>query len=340
MAIILNDNIKVNAGKPSEAKYLNPNTNAPYSGVTQVNTLIPISERHRGLTVLVNDKEYWYRDGVSNTDLILKTSTGTTTLASNGLTKLGNTIVLGGTLTGDTTIGGAGNSLYFGDFNVSEFNEFIVAVSGTSGLIGLYGKDDAIIEISTNHTTQNSIVISAGLSGDNSTINIDYQKLRLSSNDSVPSNVFIELSGASKIVIGENNFSDFAGIQYLTDYSANYTARSIPDVGFVTGYTSPQNIYNQKIIVSANTTLTNTNFVVFVDSSTSGLTITLPASPVDGQVYKIKDVGSANINNIIIDGNGNTIDGFPTAIINTQRGGIEIVYDQTIDEWALLNYIP
>ena len=58
MAIILNDNIKINAGKPSESKYLSTG-NTAYSGTTLVDaksgvtTAIPISERHLGLTVLL-----------------------------------------------------------------------------------------------------------------------------------------------------------------------------------------------------------------------------------------------------------------------------------------------
>lgn len=72
MAIVLNDNIRVNAGKPSEAKYLN-SINLPYSGVSEVNNEIDISERHIGLTVRVNKDEYHYYTGTSNSDLVLKT---------------------------------------------------------------------------------------------------------------------------------------------------------------------------------------------------------------------------------------------------------------------------
>jgi len=75
MAIILNDNIKINAGKPSESKYLNT-SNLPYSGSTiaaalnAVTTAIPISERYLGLTVLVTtggtyNTEYWFKTDVN-----------------------------------------------------------------------------------------------------------------------------------------------------------------------------------------------------------------------------------------------------------------------------------
>jgi hypothetical protein len=78
MAIILNDNIKVNAGKPSESKYLSTG-NTVYSGATisaalnAVTTAISISERYLGLTVLVttggSNIEYWFKNGVDSGDL-------------------------------------------------------------------------------------------------------------------------------------------------------------------------------------------------------------------------------------------------------------------------------
>lgn len=75
MAIILNDNIKINAGKPSESKYLNSN-NAPYVSVADVISAIPIATRYIGLTVLIEsgstNVEYWWKTGVENDKLIEK----------------------------------------------------------------------------------------------------------------------------------------------------------------------------------------------------------------------------------------------------------------------------
>ena len=71
MAIILNDNIKINAGKPIDAKYLSTG-NTAYASIGITNATIPISERYTGLTVNVLGTEYWYKNGVTNTDLIEK----------------------------------------------------------------------------------------------------------------------------------------------------------------------------------------------------------------------------------------------------------------------------
>lgn len=75
MAIILNDNIKINAGKPSESKYLN-SSNLPYALVADAIAAIPIATRHLGLTVLIqsgaSNTEYWWKTGVQDIDLIEK----------------------------------------------------------------------------------------------------------------------------------------------------------------------------------------------------------------------------------------------------------------------------
>lgn len=74
MAINLNDNIYINAGKPSEAKYLTT-SNTKYTNTSAVNSAISLSLRYEGLTVLLADgKEYWYSGGIQDINLVLKTS--------------------------------------------------------------------------------------------------------------------------------------------------------------------------------------------------------------------------------------------------------------------------
>jgi len=71
MAINLNDNIKINAGKPADTRYLNTG-NAAYASTSVVNATIPISLRYTGLTANVNGTEYWYKNGVADINLIEK----------------------------------------------------------------------------------------------------------------------------------------------------------------------------------------------------------------------------------------------------------------------------
>jgi len=90
MAIVLNDNIKINAGKPVESKYLTSG-NTAYLTTAGVNAAVSIPERYTGLTVNVGGVEYWYKDGVLDLDLVEK--------------KYGTVIPTGDFITGATNLG-------------------------------------------------------------------------------------------------------------------------------------------------------------------------------------------------------------------------------------------
>ena len=92
--------------------------------------------------------------------------------------------------------------------------------------------------------------------------------------------------------------------------------------------------------ITSGVTLTSIQYTVLANTTGGTITITLPASPADGQAYKIKDAGGdALSNNINIAGNGKNIDGSSTATINTDYGAIEIVYDSGLDEWYILSFV-
>ena len=134
MAIQYNENIRIAAPAPLDKRYLSERTvggsPVPYSGVTEVNTIIIPSERYIGLTVNIDGVEYWYKDGVSNGDLVLKTvdSVGD---AITGATNLGY-------FSGNAGIQrvnlAAGFSVYTGDY-YSKYNYYYINSSGI-GKIG------------------------------------------------------------------------------------------------------------------------------------------------------------------------------------------------------------
>ena len=70
MSIKLSDSIRVGQQKPLEDKYFNELV--PYTSTTQVNDLLPKAVRHRGLTVNINGEEYWYKDGIEDSNLVPK----------------------------------------------------------------------------------------------------------------------------------------------------------------------------------------------------------------------------------------------------------------------------
>jgi hypothetical protein len=131
MAIPFTDNFKINAGAPVDAKYLN-SLNQPYTSVSAVTTAIVEAQRYIGLTVNINNVEYWFKNGVGNGDLEIKTAgggSGTITGGTNGLGVNGANICLGGTLLNDTVIDGGGGDYtlqYAGNYALNYNNRSLV----------------------------------------------------------------------------------------------------------------------------------------------------------------------------------------------------------------------
>ena len=146
------------------------------------------------------------------------------------------------------------------------------------------------------------------------------------------------LTGATTIGLGTSNLTltgTTGTLRYGSDLSANYNVRSLPDVGYVTGLTS--NVLQD---VSSNVTLNNNVTIVLVDTTSSGLTVTLNSSPVNGRVLRIKDKsGNGNVRNITINGNGKNIDGSSTTLINTGYGSIEMVYSSANNSWYIISFV-
>jgi hypothetical protein len=91
---------------------------------------------------------------------------------------------------------------------------------------------------------------------------------------------------------------------------------------------------------TADFTITNTAYWqgYFVDTTSNTVTLTLPASPDTGDIIKIIDVGAnASTNNIILDGNGNNIQGVSSNYnISTNRSGTEFIF-LSGQGWVLTN---
>ena len=113
MAIILNDNLKINAGKPIDSRYLTTG-NTIYTSTGATNSAIPIPLRYTGLTVNILGTEYWYKTGVADINLIQK--------IYNSIIPIGNFI------TGATNIG-----FFSGHTSIQTLN-----ITTSSGIIGNY----------------------------------------------------------------------------------------------------------------------------------------------------------------------------------------------------------
>lgn len=77
--------IKVLNPLPVESKFFN-SSGLPYVDTTEVTTEIPESIRYQGLTVFVVDTEYWFKDGVTDGDLVVKSLGVSSPITLNGST--------------------------------------------------------------------------------------------------------------------------------------------------------------------------------------------------------------------------------------------------------------
>lgn len=93
MAILLNDNVQIYAPKALDNRY------GPYASLELAKSSVASVNRHLGLTVGIGTTlivEYWWKAGIEDTDLVLKTAgTGDTLTAGTGVTILGGEISIG-----------------------------------------------------------------------------------------------------------------------------------------------------------------------------------------------------------------------------------------------------
>ena len=168
--MIINNNSIIKANKPAESRYLN--ISIPWSSTSEVNNNILPAYRYTGLTVNVGGNEYWYKSGITNTDLILKTNGNSVVLVNNGLTLNNQTISLGGTLTGNTIFNGTSSMYtlqYASDYS-SNFTETSLVDKRYVDLIGEGIRPKQAVNVATTENitlsglqTIDGVLITAGM---------------------------------------------------------------------------------------------------------------------------------------------------------------------------------
>lgn len=92
-----------------------------------------------------------------------------------------------------------------------------------------------------------------------------------------------------------------------------------------------------KTTITSDTTLGVTNHVVLVDTTSGNINITLPASPVDGQLYRFFRTSGGG-NTLTLTGNGHNINGSATyTAMSSQYNKATIIYDSAASTWFILN---
>ncbi|SKC53424.1 beta strand repeat-containing protein [Ohtaekwangia koreensis] len=251
---------------------------------------------------------------ITSTDntIVISSSGGTSSNinAANGLTKVGDNIVLGGTLTGNTTIDGDGNQFVMFGLNIFDIAADQLSIAGGTTQESVITTTDNSLSVQAKEsitlgTTDfpSSFIVDANteLNADTS-FNINTPLVNINAlNTNVSGNSLNIYTTGNTIISGG---AGFQGAKYNQNYASNFVPRSIPDVGFVTGFTNyiitnsnQFTISNQHKNTSIYFTNTGTTSVYIPDTVDSGLTFTSIRTAGAGIVTHIA-TGTSSLNSI------------------------------------------
>ena len=355
MALELPFGLKVLNPLPVDDKYLSGGT--PYTSVSAVNTAIPAPIRHQGLTVNVNGIEYWYKDGVADIDLVLKTSDGGTASGERiekRFTKTAHGFVVGEAVgySGGTFV----KAIAITDFDgetlgvVSEVDSpsgFTVVFAGYVTGMTSYG-------FNPNTTYFLSDIVAGGYREDTPTTTGSTIKPMLTTFADPDEILVFQYLGfavttgttgsASGITDGVNvGIGD--GLVFKEVSGDTMVFRSIEGTGGTVVSTVGDTIYisggsaiaQNLEIWTVSDTITDEDVVAFSGISGTSYTVTLPATPNLAKEIRVVDItGTANSSNItILGGTESILDG--STIINTSFGSVDLQW--TGVGWKVVSFI-
>ena len=322
---------------------------------------------------------------------------GATLTYNNGLTKTGQVVSLGGTLTGNTIIN-TDNKLFsvVGTYTCLNHatNYLQVGVLGTGidiqsdyirlntsgNTTAIYLNEIGVIDITGTVTLQTSpsggttsdallvwnstdkqvkqidgaAVLTAAITGATNGLTKVGQDVKLGGTQLSETTTIVgngqifTLTGLTDLNLGATTVDITGAVTLLTAPATGTTSDWVLVRDTSTGEVKqidPANLGEDnndysKLIVTGSTTLDAESPYVILVNHTAPVTITLPATPFDGQAFKIKDAANdALSNNITIARNGNTIDKQTLdATINTDSGALELLYDSSLG-WFSLAFI-
>lgn len=339
-------------------KYLSGGT-TPYTSVANANATIPEAIRHIGLTVNVDNVEYWYKDGVTDGDLVLKTAGGApTSISGERIEKYieqSNTFSVGDVVgySGDSPSGEYVLGLATTDFD-GEIHG-LVSEASSSGFTVVYagyvtGITKGGLQENTTYFVSDTIpgeLIDTAPSTTGSTIKpifnttsaadegLVFQYLAFAVTTGVTGGGSSGVTTGATFGIGESVFIDVDG-EIMNFRSIEGTGGTIVttvgDTIFISGGSAAIQVTNDSAV-----TYNATNDDDYIGSS--GITtVVLPSGPTDGKKIIIADIkGDAFTNNVTIQGNGNNIQGSTFALINTDYGAITLLWNGVI--WSVTSFV-
>ncbi|HVI39881.1 MAG TPA: hypothetical protein VM577_04405 [Anaerovoracaceae bacterium] len=140
------------------------------------------------------------------------------------------------------------------------------------------------------------------------------------------------LSTTSFDIDGYSSF--FLGATYATDIHIGHSGVTTT----VTNRLVTNGSRNLKVTsITSDHPIATGEHCIMVENISVPITVTLPASPSNGDIYIIKDArGNATLFPITILPSGDTIDGYTSLVINHNYGSAFIVFDSSANTWATI----
>lgn len=233
--------------------------------------------------------------------------------ATNGLTKTGKVVVLGGTLTGATNINLNENSLKLKSdgatsYGIADFSLSQTYANSKFALCSHDGTMTTLWGITGNSTNITAVHCSNSANG--SCISINNADINLTNKNS---------NCSRSVCLGAN------ALVYGACYHAEYTNRSLVDKEYVD--ISICNDSNVIKVCNVGVPYTTTRYDDFIGVSGTSC-IYLYNTPVCGQRLTVADIcGNALADPITVDGNGKKINNGTCSTINTDYGSITYLYN-------------
>jgi hypothetical protein len=161
MSILLNDNLNISSAKPADSRY------GPYNSVAAALAAIPPFQRYRGLVlgvVGVTLQEYWFRDGILDSDLEVRPTEGLD--GAVGYTGSQGIVGYTGSAGVDGAVGFTGSQGIAGvvGFTGSKGDVGFTGSQGIAGVVGFTGS--AGVDGAVGFTGSQGIVGFTGSKGD------------------------------------------------------------------------------------------------------------------------------------------------------------------------------
>jgi len=334
--------------------YLSGGT-TPYSSVAQANSATA-GVRYIGLTVNINGVEYWYKNGITDGDLILKTveSTGSGERIEKLFTQSGHGFIVGNAVAysgGSFTLAIAETDFdgeVMGVVSEVDGDDFTVVFAGYVTGMTSYG-------FSPNTTYFLSDLVAGGYRttppsvtgttvkpmlttfGDADQILV-FQYLEVAVTTGVTGGGGSGITDGVNVGIGEAVFKETSGdtmVFKTIEGTGGTNVFTVGDTVYVSGGTSSSSKNVQ--VWNMSDTVTDEDVIAFSGVTGTSYNVTLPASPTTGREVTIGDItGTADSSVItILGGTESIFDG--TTVINTQYGSVGLIY--TGFGWKITSFV-